>query len=73
MSNNALYVKDRIFFDCARSKKIEGGGYCLWSDNPAAETEEEILENMKPYLRACSNALQGKTKQAKETAHEISD
>ena len=45
----------------APNEKVKGGGYCLWSDTPAAETEEEILENLKPYLHACAKALLGKT------------
>lgn len=38
-------------------ERVLGGGYCLWSDTPAAETEDELLENLKPYIRACGKAL----------------
>lgn len=37
--------------------KVKGGGFCLWSDTPNAETEDEILEHLKPYLKACIKAL----------------
>lgn len=37
--------------------RVLGGGFCLWCDSPAAETEEEILEHLIPYIRACGKAL----------------
>lgn len=40
--------------------RVLGGGYCLWSDTPAAETEDEILEHLCPFLRACGKKLCGK-------------
>ncbi|MBQ8309485.1 MAG: family 20 glycosylhydrolase [Clostridia bacterium] len=40
---------------------VLGGGYCLWSDMPAAETEDEVMEHVKPFLTACGKALRGKT------------
>ena len=40
--------------------RVKGGGYCLWSDTPAAETEDEILEHIKPYIAAIGKKLQGK-------------
>ena len=41
----------------APDERILGGGYCLWSDCPAGETEDELLENLKPYIRACGKKL----------------
>ncbi len=41
----------------APDSRILGGGYCLWSDSPAAETEDEILDHIKPYIRACGKKL----------------
>jgi len=38
---------------------VMGGGFCLWSDTPAAETEEEVLEHIKPYITACGTKLLG--------------
>ncbi len=49
----------------APDPRILGGGYCLWSDSPAAETEDEILEHLKPYIKACGRKLLGITKQIK--------
>ena len=39
---------------------VKGGGYCLWSDTPAAETEDEILEHVRPLFTAIGKKLQGK-------------
>lgn len=44
----------------APDPRILGGGYCLWSDTPAAETEDEIMEHVLPYIRACGRKLCGK-------------
>ena len=41
----------------APDSRIKGAGFCLWTDTPAAETPEEILEHLKPYLAACGKAL----------------
>ncbi len=41
----------------APDPRVLGGGYCLWSDSPAAENEDELLENLKPYIRACGKKL----------------
>lgn len=46
----------------APDPRVLGGGYCLWSDTPAAETEDEILEHLKPFIRACGRKLIGMTK-----------
>ncbi len=39
---------------------VKGGGYCLWSDTPGAETEDEILEHITPLVRAVGKKLSGK-------------
>ncbi|MBQ8689855.1 MAG: hypothetical protein IJ515_05790 [Clostridia bacterium] len=36
----------------APNEKVKGAGFCLWTDCPSAETEDEILENMRPYFTA---------------------
>ena len=41
----------------APDERVLGGGYCLWSDSPASESEDELLENLKPYIRACGKKL----------------
>ena len=41
----------------APDPRILGGGYCLWCDTPAAETEDEIMEHIKPYIAACGKKL----------------
>ena len=41
----------------APDPRILGGGYCLWSDSPASEGEDELLENLKPYIRACGKKM----------------
>lgn len=43
----------------APNDMVMGGGFCLWSDTPAAETEEEVLEHIKPYITACGTKLLG--------------
>ncbi len=32
--------------------RVKGAGFCLWCDTPAAQTEDEILENIRPYFAA---------------------
>ena len=58
MSNSKYNVKECIFMlDCARKyytppcKQIKGAGICLWSDTPAAFTEDEILETIRPHIK----------------------
>ena len=41
----------------APDPRILGGGYCLWSDSPASETEDEVMKNILPYIRACGKKL----------------
>ena len=36
---------------------VRGGAFCLWCDKPSAETEDEILEHITPYLYAAGEAL----------------
>ena len=43
----------------APDSRVKGGGFCLWCDTPAAETEDEILEHIKPYITACGKKLLG--------------
>ena len=38
-------------------ERVLGGGYCLWSDQPAAESEEAVYEHVLPFLRAAGRAL----------------
>lgn len=42
--------------------RVKGGGFCLWCDTPAAETEAEVMEHIKPYIEACGRKLFGKVK-----------
>ena len=44
----------------APDERVLGGGYCLWSDSPASETEDEVLEHILPYIKACGAKLCGK-------------
>jgi hexosaminidase len=37
--------------------EVKGGGMCLWSDSPAEQSEDEVLENIRPYIRAIGKAL----------------
>ena len=34
------------------NKKVKGAGFCLWTDTPDKESEDEMLENMRPYFTA---------------------
>lgn len=36
---------------------VRGGAFCLWCDKPSAETEDEIIKNITPYLLAAGEAL----------------
>ena len=38
---------------------VIGGGYCLWSDMPGAETEDEVFEHVYPYIKAFGKKLRG--------------
>ena len=43
----------------APSEKVKGAGMCLWTDTPDAQTEDELLENIRPYLRAIAKRALG--------------
>ncbi|MBQ8371602.1 MAG: family 20 glycosylhydrolase [Clostridia bacterium] len=43
----------------APNERIKGAGFCLWSDTPAAETEDEILEHIRPYFTAIAKKASG--------------
>ena len=32
--------------------RVKGAGFCLWTDTPDRQSEDEILENMRPYFTA---------------------
>ena len=36
---------------------VLGGGYCLWSDLPARETEDEVFEHILPFIKAIGKKL----------------
>lgn len=36
---------------------VKGGAYCIWCDNPSAESEDELLCNALPYIEAAAKAL----------------
>ena len=44
----------------APDPRVLGGGFCLWCDTPAAETEDEVMEHILPYISACGRKLCGK-------------
>ncbi len=39
---------------------VLGGGYCLWSDMPGAETEDEVFDHVLPFIKAIGKKLLGK-------------
>lgn len=43
----------------APNEMIKGAGFCLWSDTPAAETEDELLEHIRPYFTAIAKKASG--------------
>ncbi|MBQ2715474.1 MAG: hypothetical protein IJF21_01640 [Clostridia bacterium] len=54
----ALCLIRSLFSDYSAKLEVKDiCGYCLWSDCPAGETEDELLENLKPYIRACGKKL----------------
>ena len=40
-------------------ERVKGAGFCLWCDTPAAETEDEILEHIRPYFTAIAKKACG--------------
>ena len=43
----------------APNERIKGAGFCLWCDTPAAETEDELLEHIRPYFTAVAKKSLG--------------
>ena len=43
----------------AGDPRVKGGGFCLWSDTAGAETEDEVLEHILPYLQSVGRKLLG--------------
>ncbi len=43
----------------APNAQVKGAGFCLWCDTPAAETEDEILEHIRPYFTAIAKKAMG--------------
>ncbi len=43
----------------APNEKVKGAGFCLWCDTPAAETDDEILEHIRPYFTAFAKKATG--------------
>ena len=41
---------------------VRGAGICLWTDTPAAMTEDEILEGIRPYFTAIAKKARGDVK-----------
>lgn len=41
----------------APDPRVLGGGFCLWCDTPAAETEDEVMEHITPYIRVCGRKM----------------
>ena len=41
------------------NEKIKGAGYCLWSDAPKVESEDEVIEIIRPYFNAYGKKLIG--------------
>ena len=46
----------RFRVDPSKSK-IYGGAFCLWCDKPSAESPDEILKNITPYLFSAGEAM----------------
>lgn len=40
--------------------RVKGGGFCLWSDCPSYQTEDEILESIRPQFTAIAQKLNAK-------------
>lgn len=58
--NTYIFVprKPGNFVD-APNEKVKGAGFCLWCDTPAAESEDEILEHIRPYFTAIAKKALG--------------
>ena len=44
----------------APNEMVKGAGMCLWTDTPARESEDEILEHIRPYFTAIAKKALGK-------------
>ena len=42
-------------------ERVKGAGFCLWCDTPAAETEDELLDHIRPYFTAIARKASGAT------------
>ena len=45
----------------APSAGVKGAGMCLWTDTPARQSEDELLENIRPYFTAIAKKVLGKS------------
>ena len=43
----------------APNERVKGAGFCLWCDCPSAETEDELLEHIRPYFTAIAKKSLG--------------
>ena len=43
----------------APNERVKGAGFCLWTDCPSAETEDELLEHIRPYFTAIAKKATG--------------
>ena len=43
----------------APNEKVKGAGFCLWCDTPGAETQDELLEHIRPYFTALAKKAVG--------------
>ncbi len=43
----------------APNPRVKGAGFCLWTDTPGSETEDEILEHIRPYFQAIAKKTRG--------------
>ncbi len=43
----------------APNEKVKGVGFSLWCDNPSGETEDELLEHLRPYFTAIAKKALG--------------
>ena len=39
--------------------RVKGAGFCLWCDCPSSETEDELLEHIRPYFTAIAKKALG--------------
>lgn len=60
MNNSYIFppFKDGNIIE-APNERVKGAGFCLWTDTPSAETEDELLENIRPYFTAIAKKASG--------------